>query len=63
MEHFPGHFRVRQELQGSAAQALLGHGCARWAVQSAIAYADEVFRVLQAVPYYEAIREDLLLPA
>lgn len=63
MEHFPGHFRVRQERQDSGVEAMLGHDCAKWAVRSAIAYADEVFRALQAVPYYEAIREDLQLPA
>ena len=37
----------------------LGHGCAEWAVNTALAYADAVHTALGLKPIYDAMRKDL----
>jgi hypothetical protein len=54
-----GKFAHRANSSGAEADSWLGAGCAQWAVRSAIAYTDEVFRRLGIVPLYDHVRGNL----
>lgn len=56
-----GLFPYRASAEGALTDAWLSSGCARWASCSAVAHADAVFDALGVPPYYNHVREALVV--
>jgi hypothetical protein len=47
------------DIKSENLHAYLGHGCAKWAVESSIAFTDDFYRRLAIIPPYDTLRADL----